>query len=97
MVSISQGLRGMPTTVAAVFRNGVLKPTRKLKLRPNEKVKLQILRQRKEPAAKKLGALAGAFSELAALSERDLAAAKRLWTRSLNKQIRPLPRKGPRR
>ncbi len=37
----------MPYKVTAVFRGGVLKPTRKLKLQPNEKVTLQILRQGK--------------------------------------------------
>ena len=87
----------MPNTVTAVFQDGVLKPTRKLKLRPNEKVKLQILRQGKRAPAGVLGPLAGAFPELAALSDKDLAAAKQIWTRRLRKQSRMLSRKGPRR
>jgi predicted DNA-binding antitoxin AbrB/MazE fold protein len=87
----------MPTTIAAVFQNGVLKPTRKLKLRPNERVKLQILRQDKKSAPKDLGSLAGAFPELGALSEKDLKAAKRIWSRRLDRQLRTLSRRKPRR
>ena len=87
----------MPITVTAVFRDGVLKPIHKLKLGANEKVKLQILRQGKAPAAENLGPLAGAFPELATLSEKDLAAAKQIWSRRLKKQVRMLPRRGPRR
>lgn len=87
----------MPAKVTAVFRDGVLKPTRKLKLQPNEKVTLQILRQGKAAVTEDLGPLAGAFPELAALSDKDLTAAKRIWTHRLDKQVRMLPRKGPRR
>lgn len=77
----------MPARVTAVFQDGVLKPTRKLKLRPNEKVTLQILRQDKGPAAQDLGPLAGAFRELTTLSDKDLAAAKQIWTRRLGKRV----------
>lgn len=87
----------MPTTVTAVFQDGVLKPSRKLKLRPNEKVKLQILRRREAPTPENLGALAGAFPELAALNEKELNSAKQIWSRRLTKQVRMLSRKGPRR
>jgi predicted DNA-binding antitoxin AbrB/MazE fold protein len=87
----------MPSKVTAVFQDGVLKPTRKLKLRPNEKVTLQILRQNKVPAGKNLGPLAGAFPELAELKDTDLSAAKKIWPRRLGKQLRLLSRKGPRR
>jgi predicted DNA-binding antitoxin AbrB/MazE fold protein len=87
----------MTSKVTAVFRDGVLKPTRKLKLRPNEKVTLRILRQNKVPTGKNLGPLAGAFPELAGLKDKDLAAAKKIWPRRLGKQIRLLSRKGPRR
>jgi len=85
----------MPAKVTAVFRDGVLKPTRTLKLQPNEKVTLQILRQEKAVVAEDLGPLAGAFPELAALSDKDLTAAKQIWTYRLDKQLRMLPRKGP--
>lgn len=87
----------MPAKVTAVFRNGVLKPTRKLKLQPNEKVTLQILRQGKAAVTEDLGPLAGAFPELAALSDKDLTAAKQIWAHGLDKHVRTLPRKGPRR
>ncbi len=87
----------MPAKVTAVFQDGVLKPTRKLKLRPNEKVTLQILRQGKAAVTEDLGPLAGAFPELAALGDKDLTAAKQIWTHRLDKQVRMLSRKGPRR
>ena len=83
----------MPTTVIAVFQDGVLKPNRKLKLRPNEKVKLHILRQDRATVSTGLGPLAGAFPELAALADKDLAAAKRLWGQGLQRQLRRLVRK----
>ncbi len=83
----------MPTTVTAIFKDGVLKPTRKLKLRPNEKVKLHILRQDRAAVSTGLGPLAGAFPELAALADKDLAAGKRLWGRGLERQLRRLVRK----
>lgn len=53
----------MPARVTAVFQDGVLKPTRKLKLRPNEKVTLQILRQDKGPAAQDLGVLSASLHD----------------------------------
>ncbi len=87
----------MPAKVTAVFRDGVLKPTRKLKLQPNEKVTLEIVRQGKAAVTEDLGPLAGAFPELAALSDKDLTTAKQIWTHRLEKQVRLLPRKGPRR
>jgi len=83
----------MPTTVTAVFQDGVLKPTRKLKLRPNEKVKLHILRQHRATEPTGLGPLAGAFPELAALADKDLAAGKRLWQRGLERQLHRVVRK----
>jgi predicted DNA-binding antitoxin AbrB/MazE fold protein len=87
----------MATTVTAVFQDGVLKPSRKLKLRPNEKVKLRILRRREAPPPRGLGALAGAFPELAAMSEKELESSRQVWSRRLNKQVRMLSRKGSRR
>jgi predicted DNA-binding antitoxin AbrB/MazE fold protein len=75
----------MPTTVTAVFQDGVLKPSCKLKLRPNEKVKLHILRQDRATVSTDLGPLAGAFPELAALAAKDLAAGKCLWERGLER------------
>lgn len=84
----------MPAKVTAVFQDGVLKPTRKLKLRLNERVTLQVFRQAKGPTTGKLGPLAGAFPELAALSDEDLAVAKRIWNRRLEKRLRTLSRKG---
>ena len=87
----------MSSVVTAVFQDGVLKPTRKLKLRPNEKVKLHIVRKTPPSAADELGPLAGAFPELARLTDKDLAAAKRTWTRRLTKHMSPLSRKGSRR
>jgi hypothetical protein len=83
----------MPTTVTAVFQDGVLKPTRKLKLRPNEKVKLHVLRLGRAAGSTGLGPLAGAFPELAALADEDLVAGKRLWERGLEHQFRRLGRK----
>jgi len=83
----------MPTTVTAVFQDGVLKPTRKLKLRPNEKVKLQIVRQGQAPPAADLGPLAGAFPELAAVTDKDVAAAKRVWKQGLAGQVRDLAKR----
>jgi hypothetical protein len=83
----------MPTTVTAVFQDGVLKPSRKLKLRPNEKVKLHILRQDRAAVSAGLGPLAGAFPELAGLADKDLAAGKHLWERGLERQLRLLVRK----
>jgi predicted DNA-binding antitoxin AbrB/MazE fold protein len=80
----------MPAKVTAVFRDGVLKPIRKLKLQPNEKVTLQILRQGKVAVTEDLGPLAGAFPELAALSDKDLTSAKQIWTHRLDKQVSSL-------
>jgi hypothetical protein len=78
----------------AVFRDGVLKPTRKLKLRPNEKVKLHILRQDRAPVSTGLGPLAGAFPELATLADKDITAGERLWEQGLERQLRRLVNKG---
>jgi hypothetical protein len=87
----------MPTTVTAIFQDGVLKPNRKLKLRPNEKVKLHILREDRVTGSTGLGPLAGAFPELAALADKDLAAGKRLWERGLERQLhRPIRKSGSR-
>ena len=87
----------MSSVVTAVFQDGVLKPTRKLKLRPNEKVKLHIVRKAPLPAAEDLGPLAGAFPELAHRTDKDLAAAKRIWARGLTKHIAAFSKKGSRR
>jgi hypothetical protein len=83
----------MPTTVTAVFQGGVLKPTRKLKLRPNEKVKLHIVRQEDRGPAMDIGPLAGAFPALASVSAEQLVAAKRSWRRGVASQLHRLPRK----
>jgi hypothetical protein len=83
----------MPTRVTAVFQDGVLKPTRKLKLRPNERVKLQIVRQGQALPSADLGPLAGAFPELAAVTGKDVAAAKRAWRQGLARQVRDLTHK----
>lgn len=83
----------MPTTITAIFQDGVLKPTRKLKLRPNEKVKLNILRQDRVTESTGLGPIAGAFPELAVLTDKDLALGKRLWEQGLTYQTRRLVRK----
>jgi predicted DNA-binding antitoxin AbrB/MazE fold protein len=84
----------MPNTVTAVFRDGVLKPTRKLKLRPNEKVKLHIVRQKDRGPAASMGPLAGAFPALASVSAEQLSAAKRSWRQGVSSQLRRLGRKG---
>ncbi|MBZ0169816.1 hypothetical protein MELA_02551 [Candidatus Methylomirabilis lanthanidiphila] len=83
----------MPTTITAIFQDGVLKPTRKLKLHPNEKVKLNILRQDRAIESTDLGPMAGAFPELAALADKDLAVGKRLWEQGLTRQLRRVVRK----
>ncbi len=83
----------MPTTVTAVFQDGVLKSSRKLKLRPNEKVKLHILRQGRAEVSAGLGPLAGAFPELAGLADKELSAGKRLWERGFERQLRRHVRK----
>jgi hypothetical protein len=84
----------MPTTVNAVFQDGVLKPTRKLKLRPNEKVKLHIVRQDDRSLAADIGPLAGAFPALGSVGTEDIETAKRAWRRGLASQVRRLGRKG---
>jgi hypothetical protein len=83
----------MPTTVTAVFQGGVLKPTRKLKLRPNEKVKLHIVRQKDRGPAMDIGPLAGAFPALASVSTEQLVAAKLSWRRGVVSQLPRLRRK----
>jgi len=83
----------MRRTVTAVFQDGVLKPIPKLKLRPNEKVKLHILRQDRATVSTDLGPLAGAFPELAALADKDVAAGKRVWERGFERRLRRLVRK----
>lgn len=83
----------MPTTITAIFQDGVLKPTRKLKLRPNEKVTLNILRQDRAIESTDLGPMAGAFPELAILTDKDLAVGTRLWEQGLARQTRRLVRK----
>ncbi len=83
----------MPTTVTAVFRDGVLKPTRKLKLRPNEKVKLRIVREEDRSPTADIGPLAGAFPALASVSQGQLVKAKRSWQRGTARQLNRLGRK----
>lgn len=83
----------MPTSITAIFQDGVLKPTRKLKLRPNEKVKLNILREDRAIESTDLGPMAGAFPELAVLTDKDVAVGKQLWEQGLNPQLRRLVRK----
>ena len=84
----------MPTTVTAVFQGGVLKPTRKLKLRPNERVKLHIVRQDDRGPAMDIGPLAGAFPALANVGAEQFVAAKRSWRRGVANQLHRLGRKG---
>ena len=84
----------MPTTVSAVFQGGVLKPTRKLKLRPNERVKLHIVREENRDFAMDIGPLAGAFPALASVRADQFLAAKRSWRRDLDSQLRRVGRKG---
>jgi len=75
----------MPPTTTAIFQDGVLKPTRK--------VKLNILRQDRAIESTDLGPMAGAFPELAILTDKDLAVGKRLWEQGLARHTRRLVRK----
>lgn len=83
----------MPTTVTAVFRDGVLRPTRKLKLQSNEKVKLHIVREEDRRPNAETGPLAGAFPALASVSQRQLVEAKRSWRQGVANQVNRLNRK----
>ena len=67
----------MATIVTAVFRDGIFKPTRKLKLRPNEKVKLHIVRQAERGPTLDIGPLAGSFPALASVRHGHFVEAKR--------------------
>lgn len=87
----------MPTTVTAIYHDGVLKPARPLRLRRNERVTLAIFRQAGPAGTEDLGPLAGAFPALAALQARDLVAAKRIWRRLGNRRAeRPSRPRGQR-
>lgn len=77
----------------AVLRDGVFKPTRKLKLRPNEKVKLHIVRQEECGPTLDIGPLAGSFPALASVRHGHFVEAKRSWRRGTATQLNGLNRK----
>ncbi len=75
-------------TIKAVYRNGVFKPLQPITLADNARVEIRISSQAEAPEGPvDLGPLAGAFPELAVLSEDDLDWAKSQWEASLTKQI----------
>lgn len=60
-------------TIKAVYRNGVFKPLQPITLPDNARVEIRISSQAEAPEGPvDLGPLAGAFPELAVLSEDDL-------------------------
>lgn len=84
--------------VEAVYQDGVIKPLKPLSLPENVKVQVRIKplfppeRMVKwvlpQPAPHDdLGPLAGAFPELAAITDQDLAWAKQQWERGVDKQV----------
>jgi len=75
-------------TVQATYRDGVLKPQVKLDLPDNTPVQVQITPLPTGDTAP--GSLYGAFPELAALTDDDVAWAKRLWEHGVEKQSRIL-------
>ena len=81
----------MSLTVEAIYQDGVFKPLQKLALPNNQKVKITIIVLDKVPEEiSLLPSLCGAFPELAKISDEDIAWAKGLWERGLEKQMRLL-------
>ena len=75
-------------TVQAIYTDGVLKPQVALDLPDNTFVQVQVTPL--PAAATTPGSLFGAFPELSALTDDDLAWARRLWEHSIEKQSRIL-------
>ena len=67
-----------PIFVHAVYQDGVIKPTEPLNLENEAKIQLLIMPDPSGSEKEAPGSLFGAFPELAALSDDDLAWAKRL-------------------
>jgi hypothetical protein len=84
-------MQGMePIFVHAVYQDGVIKPSEPLNLADKAKIQLLILPDTSTPERRPAGSLFGAFPELAALSDGDVAWAKRLWEHGVEKQSRLL-------
>ncbi|MEI2692889.1 MAG: antitoxin family protein [Anaerolineae bacterium] len=75
-------------TVEAIYQDGVFKPLRPVRLANNTRVEIRIA-QNVEAIVddSDLGPLAGAFPELASLTDADIEWAKDQWQRGLQRQL----------
>lgn len=76
------------TTVEAVYQDGVFKPLHPIILPNNTRVEVRVPRSDAgRPDDEDLGVLAGAFPDLAGLTQGDLEWAKAQWQRGLDHQL----------
>lgn len=75
-------------TFEAIYQDGVFKPLHPVRLANNTRVEIRIA-QNVEAIVQDsdLGPLAGAFPELASLSDADIDWAKEQWQRGLQRQL----------
>lgn len=72
--------------VRAIYQKGVFKPKAKLDLPENFEVEIWV--KMSKPKGSSKATLFGAFPELAAVSDLEIKAVKKLWNKSLAKQSR---------
>ena len=77
-----------PTLIEAVYRDGVIQPSTPLSLPDETRIRLMILTSETEPEGKKRTSLFGAFPELAAVDDNDIAWAKKRWDEGINRQAK---------
>lgn len=73
-------------TVHAVYKKGMLKPTKKIKLPEDSLVEIRVRTIKTRKAAK--SSLFGAFPELAAITDKNIHDIKKSWNRSAKRQQR---------
>lgn len=79
------------TVIEAVYQEGVFKPINAISLPENARVTVLVSpRDTADQQGAEQQTLFGAFPELAAISDDDIAWAKGLWEHSLDKQMRIL-------
>ncbi len=78
-------------TVEAIYQDGVFKPLHPVRLANNTRVKIRIA-QNVEAIVddSDLGPLAGAFPELASLTDADIEWAQDQWQRGIQRQLEML-------
>lgn len=79
-------------TVHAVYKRGVLRPTKKIKLPEDSLVEIRVRAMKPKGTVK--NSLFGAFPELTIVTDKDIRNAKKLWNKSAKRQEQIVKRAG---